>query len=71
MYSSTVHLSINLCIYKALFVRVLCVCVDDNINIDINDKNQDVENTAISEKVEETLEDVLIENDLKTKDVEK
>ena len=34
--------------------------MDDNINIDINDKTEDVENAAKSENVEETLEDLTL-----------
>ena len=34
--------------------------VDDNINIDINDKTEDVENAVKSENVEETLEELTL-----------
>ena len=31
--------------------------MDDNINVDMNNKNDDVENAVASENVKETLED--------------
>jgi non-canonical (house-cleaning) NTP pyrophosphatase len=42
-----------------------------DLNIDINDKTEDVEKAAKSENVVETLKDVVNENDIKTTDVEK
>ena len=45
--------------------------VDDNIKIDINDKAKDVENALKSENNEEKSEDVLNENVIQTKDIEK
>ena len=45
--------------------------VDDNINVDINNKTEDVEKAVRSENVEEKLEDEANENVNVTKDVEK
>ena len=41
--------------------------MDDNINIDISDKSEDVDNSVKSDNYEETLEDVVNGNFLKTK----
>ena len=34
--------------------------VDDNINVDMNNRTEDVENAVESDKVKETLEDVVL-----------
>ena len=34
--------------------------VDDNINVDMNNRTEDVENAVESENVKETLEDVVL-----------
>ena len=34
--------------------------VDDNINVDMNNRTEDVENAIESDKVKETLEDVVL-----------
>ena len=34
--------------------------MDDNINVDMNNKTEDVENAVESENVKETLEDVVL-----------
>ena len=39
--------------------------MDDNINIDIDDKTGDVENVVKSDCIEETLEDVVYGNVIK------
>ena len=45
--------------------------VDDNMNVDINKKTEDVEKAVRSEIVKEKLEDEANENVNKIKDVEK